>query len=109
MLADLRYSLRLLRKAPVFTIVAAGTLALGIGANTAIFQLIDAVRLRMLPVKAPQELAEVHLSDTKGMRGGIGRPSAVTSASQRPSAVAIWRPFGRSPSTGVRALVSWSS
>src|SRR6185436_20001531 len=46
---------------------------LGIGANTAIFQLIDAVRLRTLPVRAPQELAEVRLADTKGARGGFNR------------------------------------
>src|SRR5262249_33637624 len=45
--------------------------ALGIGANTAIFQLIDAVRLRMLPVKAPQELAEVRIADMRGARGGF--------------------------------------
>src|SRR5215211_3153911 len=75
---DLRYGIRMLVKYPAFTSVAVLTLALGIGANTAIFQLIDAVRLRTLPVKAPQELAEVHLADTKGMRGGIGRPTSVT-------------------------------
>src|SRR5262249_8654005 len=51
------------------------SLALGIGANTAIFQLIDAVRLRMLPVKAPQELAEVRLADMRGARGGFSRSS----------------------------------
>ena len=75
---DLRFGVRLLLKNKSFTTVAILSLALGIGANTAIFQLLDAVRLRTLPVKAPQELAEVHLSDTKGMRGGIGRPSSVT-------------------------------
>src|SRR5262249_41472193 len=52
--------------------------ALGIGANTAIFQLLDAVRLRMLPVKAPQDLAEVRLADMKGARGGFGRSPSVT-------------------------------
>ena len=78
MFQDLRYGVRMLLKNRSFTIVAILSLALGIGANTAIFQLIDAVRLRTLPVKAPQELAEVHLSDMKGMRGGIGRPSSVT-------------------------------
>lgn len=54
------------------------SLALGIGANAAIFQLLDALRLRVLPVKAPQELVEVRLADTKGVRGGNWRSPAVT-------------------------------
>ena len=50
---DLRYGARLLRLNPAFTIVALLSLSLGVGANTAIFQLIDAVRLRPLPVEIP--------------------------------------------------------
>src|SRR6185503_4663521 len=72
MFQDLRFGVRMLLKNKSFTTVAVLSLALGIGANTAIFQLIDAVRLRTLPVKAPRELAEVYLTDMKGMRGGIG-------------------------------------
>jgi predicted permease len=73
MFQDLRFGVRMLLKNKSFTAVAILSLALGIGANTAIFQLLDAVRLRTLPVKDPQELAEVRLADMRGARGGFGR------------------------------------
>lgn len=60
---DLRYSLRQLGNSPAFALIAILTLALGIGANTAIFQLIDAIRLRSIPVKKPEELATVRIAD----------------------------------------------
>ena len=53
---DLKFSLRALRRSPGFVVVAVLTLALGIGANTAIFSLLDQILLRLLPVKNPQEL-----------------------------------------------------
>ncbi len=53
---DLRFALRTLRKSPGFTLVALLSLALGIGANTAIFTLVDQLILRLLPVRNPQEI-----------------------------------------------------
>src|ERR1700684_990970 len=64
---DARYAARGFAKSPGFTAVAIITLALGIGANTAVFQLLDAVRLRSLPIQAPQELSELRI--TGGNRG----------------------------------------
>ena len=54
--SDLRLALRGLRRSPLFTTVAILSLALGIGANTAIFTLIDQILLRKLPVKSPDQL-----------------------------------------------------
>ena len=54
---DVRYALRGFRRAPLFTAIAVISLAFGIGANTAIFTLLDQILLRLLPVKEPQQLA----------------------------------------------------
>src|SRR6266702_1378228 len=53
---DIRYAVRTLTKSPVFCLVAVASLALGIGANTAVFSLINQLLLRLLPVKNPREL-----------------------------------------------------
>ena len=59
---DLRYGFRLIVRNPTFAAVAILTLALGTGANAAIFQLVNAVRLRTLPVEKPQELVSIGIN-----------------------------------------------
>src|SRR5260370_31302900 len=66
---DLRFGVRMLLKNPSFTTVAVLSLARGIGVNTAIVQLLNAVLLKMLPVLAPEQLAEVRPTDMSGTRG----------------------------------------
>src|SRR5262245_1250273 len=68
---DLRYDARALIKNPLFTFVAVLTLALGIGANTAIFSLLDTVLLKMLPVEKPEQLFFIN---NVGARGGDSQP-----------------------------------
>ena len=98
---DLRFGARMLRKNPGFTAVAVLSLALGIGANTAIFQLLNALRLKTLPVTAPQELAEVRIEDMTGARGSFSsRYNAVTNP--------IWEQI-RERQQGFSGLFAWGT
>src|SRR5580693_9482933 len=75
---DLRFALRTLRRSPAFAATAIITLALGIGANTAIFQLLDAVRLRSLPVADPASLVRVQVKGGIHDFGWTDTPSALS-------------------------------
>src|SRR5438876_12283829 len=76
LIQDVRYGLRVLIKSPGFAVVAILPLALGIGANAAIFRLIDAVRLRTLPVNDPDRLAIVHIDKKHWGSGNFNGPYA---------------------------------
>ena len=76
MLQDFRYALRQLRKSPAFAIVAIVTLALGIGANTAIFTLLDQALLRELPVSHPEQLVRLqYVGSNTGRTSSYGGDS----------------------------------
>ena len=95
---DVRYALRTFRRTPGFAVVAILSLALGIGANTALFEVVNAVRLRALPVADPSALVHVRLADTEGARGAFQTwYSSVTQP--------IWRQIDthREPFTGLFA------
>jgi len=66
---DLRYAIRTFRRSPAFALVAILSLTLGIGANTALFEVVNAVRLRALPIADPSRLVEVKIADMDGARG----------------------------------------
>src|SRR5688500_6510157 len=71
---DLRYALRMLRRTPLVSFVAIVSIALGVGANTAIFTLLDQVLLRMLPVPAPERIVRINNEGFYyGSTNGTGR------------------------------------
>jgi putative ABC transport system permease protein len=78
LIRDAQYGFRVLSRTPIFASVAILSLALGIGANAAIFQLIDTVRFRSLPVADPQGLAEVHADGVNGFGISAGFNSEAT-------------------------------
>jgi predicted permease len=71
LLKDLRYATRQFARNPVFTAVAVGSLAIGIGANTAIFSVLDAAMLKSLPVRDPQKLVMLTDPDSSGVSSGL--------------------------------------
>ena len=75
---DLFHAGRRLGRSPGFTVAAVLTLALGIGANTAIFQLVEAVELRSVPARDPRSLVEIRITDMEGARGSFGWHEGLT-------------------------------
>ena len=98
-LQDLRHALRRLRKSPRFIVTAVLILALGIGANAAIFELLDAVRLRSLPVEDPQALALIHID---GGNHGFG-----ISINSNMLSYAVWREL-QAHQQGFAGVFAWA-
>ena len=98
---DLRYAARLFRANPVFTAAALVSLALGIGANTAIFQMLDAVRMRLLPVRDPQQLVVIKIPAQNDRTGNFNGPYAYLTYPQ-------WQQI-RQLQQGFSGVFAWSN
>jgi predicted permease len=96
MIADLRYAIRMLMKNRGFTVVVVMTLALGIGANAALFSVVNGVLLRPLPFPEPDQLVTLHQSKPNFDAGAIPYPNFLDLQSQNQtlSSMAIYRPNG---------------
>src|SRR5436305_11631918 len=91
LLRDIRYGARLLSKNPGFAVAAVITLALGIGANTAIFTVTSALLLRPFPFHDPEQLVSVSARDKTTERGGtLLRYELLRDANQSFQSVAVW-------------------
>src|SRR5881397_1132167 len=99
---DLRYGMRILRRNPTFALVAILALALGTGANAAIFQLVNALRLRSLPVEKPNDLVSIGI-DQHG-KGRVGRGYGGRSIFTEP----LWQEI-RSQQQAFSSLFAWGS
>jgi predicted permease len=102
LLQDLRYGVRILRRNPTFSLVAILTLALGTGANAAVFQLMNALRLRALPVEKPAELVSIGV-DRHG-KGRVGR--GYDTGRPVPFSEPLWQEI-RSQQQAFSSLLAW--
>ena len=100
-LQDIRYGLRQLRKAPAFTVTTVMTLALGIGATTAIFAFVNALLIKPLPYKNPDRLAHLYEAIPLGPRFHLSYPDYLDWKRENKvfSSLDVYQPFGFMMST----------
>jgi predicted permease len=98
---DLRYGARVLRRNPIFACVTILSLAFGIGANAAIFQLLDALQFRVLPVRAPQELVELKPTPLSRTGSTTGRRAFATNA--------MWEEVRRAAPRSLSGTFAWGT
>src|ERR1700726_3936578 len=105
LLRDLGYGLRMLRSHPAFSAIAVLTMAIGIGANTALFSVVDNVLWKPLPFPHPEQLVRLHESRPNFAEGAISYPNFRVWQKQNHtfSAIAIVRPGGASLTGGGEA------
>ena len=106
---DVRYAFRLFARQPTFAAVIVGTLALGIGANTAIFSIIDGLLLRTLPVEDPERLAQLVAAPPSGSSRGPIRSGRRSSATPRGSTARLRGPVRRAVRSDAREARPGSS
>jgi len=114
LLLDIRYALRMLRNSPGFTLVAATSLALGIGANTALFSLVDTLLLKKLPVRDPDGLYQLTVTHRIGTGNNFSYPDfqKLRDGFELFSGVCAWRTgssavdLGEGPQLARTAMVS---
>lgn len=109
---DLRFGLRLLLKNRSFTVVAVLSLALGIGANTAIFSLVDAVLIKSLPVKSPEQLVAFDCQNNRGEQRNFSHPAFKELRSRTPGFSGIFAAMdgtSRLEMTGSRNYIQFTS
>ena len=98
MLTDFRHAVRALRRAPAYLLAAACTLALGVGVNTALFSVVDAVLLRPLPYRAPERLVRVWAD--RGASKGVARALAERTAGAFADVALVGTPVDATLATG---------
>ena len=102
--ADLRYAFRIMSRTPSFAVAVVSVLALGIGANTAIFSIVNAVLLRPLPFEEPEQLVRIFTTPGQTVDSSSSPPASSTAGSGTRSRSTAWRCINAAASGSSRSL-----
>ena len=103
MLADLRYAFRMMFRTPSFAVAVVSVLALGVGANTTIFSIVNAVLLRPLPFEEPERLVRI-FTGRQAVDSSSSPPASSTTGSGMQSRSRAWRCINAAASGSSRSL-----